>query len=198
MTDALENANQLIRSRRTLKQDNMDAERPVDPAILDAMLENANQAPTHGLTEPWRFRVFVSKESRQELAGALQRIYRETTPAGQQRPEKEAKLGNAPLLAPVVITIGMHRQDSGVIPEIEEVAAVACAVQNMHLTAAAIGLGAKWSSPPVCYTPEIAEFVGLRGGKDLCLGLFYLGWPKEGVSFPLSPRRPVSEKVEIL
>lgn len=197
LTIALNSASQFIRQRHTLKQDKMDATRAVEPEILEAMLENANHAPTHGLTEPWRFRVFVSEKSRRELADALRKIYRETTPPELRRPEKEAKLGAAPLLAPVVITIGMHRQDSGAIPENEEIAAVACAVQNMHLTAAAIGLGAKWSSPPVCYTQEMNALLGLRP-QDRCLGLFYIGWPKEGVTFPDSPRRPISEKVVIL
>jgi nitroreductase len=195
MTEALDAANRLIRQRRTLKQDRMDPLRPVDRAVLDAMFENANHAPTHGLTEPWRFRVYESEASRRELAENLQRIYRETTPEEKWRAEKVAKLGAAPLLAPVVVVICMVRQETGQIPEIEEIAAVACAVQNMHLTASAVGLGAKWSSPPVCYTRGMKAWLGLRA-EDKCLGLFYIGWPMEGVEWPqASPRRPIGEKV---
>ena len=37
-------------------------------------------------------------------------------------------------------------------------------------------------------------FLGL-GDKDACLGLFYLGWPKEGVPLPESRRSPMNDKV---
>ena len=190
---SLDAANALIRGRRTLRQALMDPDLPVPPEILAAMFENANQAPTHGLTEPWRFRVFAGG-ARNRLAARLMELYAETTPPTEFRPDKQAKLGETPLQAALVIAICLHRQDSGKIPEHEEIAAVACAVQNMHLTASAAGLGAKWSSPPVCFTPEMTAFLGLRP-QDRCLGLFYLGWPREGVGAPESPRHPVAEKV---
>ena len=190
----IEAVNHWIRGRRTWKPENMDAQREVPQALLDAMFENANWAPTHGLTEPWRFMVYRG-DARARLAAGLQKIYSDRTPPGEFRPDKHAKLGRTPQQAPVVILICMHRQSAGKIPEIEEVAAVACAVQNLHLTASAAGLGAKWSSPPICYDPAMNEFLGL-GAEDRCLGLFYIGWPKQGATTPVSPRRPASEKVE--
>jgi len=191
--NALDAVNALIRGRHTLKQALMDPEQPVPPVILQAMLENANRAPTHGLTEPWRFRLFAG-EARERLAAALGELYARTTPPGEFRADKQAKLVETPLQAPLVMAICLHRQDSGIIPEHEEIAAVACAVQNMHLTASAAGLGAKWSSPPVCSTAEMKAWLGLRP-QDRCLGLFYVGWPREGVVPPESPRRPVANKV---
>jgi nitroreductase len=194
MADRLEQANQWIRGRRTWKPDNMDAGREVPQALLDAMLENANWAPNHGLTEPWRFKVYRGA-AREGLAASLQKLYSDHTPTGDFRPDKHTKLGTTPLQAPVVIVICMRRQVGGKIPEIEEVAAVACAVHNMHLTASAAGLGAKWSSPPICYHAAMNELLGLEP-QDRCLGLFYVGWPKEGAAAPVSPRRPAAEKVE--
>ena len=192
----LEQTSRVIRERRTWKPEKMDGDREVPQELLDTMFENANWAPTHGLTEPWRFRVFRG-EARAGLAAKLQELYSDHMAEGDFRPEKHAKLGRTPLLAPVVIVISMERLPGGKIPEIEEVAAVACAVQNMHLTASAAGLAAKWSSPPICYQAAMGEFLGLsEGGK--CLGLFYVGWPKEGVVAPVSPRRPVGAKVEWL
>ncbi|MGI9242205.1 MAG: nitroreductase family protein [Verrucomicrobiales bacterium] len=191
---SIEAVNQWIRGRRTWKPENMDQQREVPQALLDAMFVNANWAPTHGLTEPWRFKLYRG-EARQILAERLQQLYSDHTPPGEFRPDKHTKLGSTPLQAPVVILICMHRQDSGKIPEIEELAAVACAVQNMHLTASAAGLGAKWSSPPICYHPAINAALGLAD-DDRCLGLFYVGWPAEGAAVPVSPRRPAEEKVE--
>ena len=183
---------QVIRNRRSVKPALLSS-RPVDHALVERLLDNANWAPTHGLTEPWRFRLFAGA-SRQGLANTLQTLYKEHTPAEGYRPEKFEKLGKNPLLAPVVIALGMHRDATGKIPEIEEIAAVACAVQNLHLSASIAGLGGFWSSPPIVYSEGMREFLGLDpGGK--CLGLFYLGWPEKSAVLPQSRRGLVSDKI---
>lgn len=185
-------ATALIRGRRSIKPGDMDPARPVDRALLTTLLENATWAPTHGLTEPWRFIVHTGN-ARAELAKALQAIYRRFTPEEAWREDKLAKLGAHPLVAPVVILVGMRCQPGGKIPETEEVAAVACAVQNLHLSASAAGLAGFWSTPPVIYHPEAAGALGFEEG-DRCLGVFYLGWPRPGASAPRSTRRPLEEK----
>ncbi|MBP85090.1 MAG: hypothetical protein CMO61_14710, partial [Verrucomicrobiales bacterium] len=63
-------ANALIRRRRTIKPKDM-SEKTIENALLAAILENANRAPTHGMTEPWRFFVFA-QEGRQRLADFMQ------------------------------------------------------------------------------------------------------------------------------
>lgn len=180
----------IIRERRSVKPALLRPD-PVPRETVELLLENANWAPTHGLTEPWRFHVFTGP-SREKLAKALQSIYQKHTPTELQRPEKLEKLGKNPLLAPVVITISMHPDPTGKIPEQEEIAAVACAVQNMHLTASALGLGGFWSSPPLVYTEDMRTFLTLPEG-DRCLGLFYLGWPQDGVVLE-SRRGPIAQK----
>lgn len=180
---------EVIRQRRTIKPAQMRPD-PVAPEMVELILENGTWAPTHGLTEPWRFIVFQG-ESRKGLAETLQALYEKHTPEEGFRPEKLAKLGKNPLLAPVVIAIGMHRDPSGKIPEIEEIAAVACAVQNIHLTAAALGLAGFWSSPAIVYTEEMRQFLQLGPGSK-CLGLFYLGWPQDGLALE-GRRRPVGQ-----
>ena len=186
-------ANGLIRRRRTIKPAEM-SDQAVDTAILGNILENANWAPTHGMTEPWRFKIFEGA-ARERLAEALQRIYKEVIPEKEFREDKYEKLGKSPLQAPVVILVCMKRQEIEKIPEIEEIEAVACAVQNMHLTASAVGLAAFWSSPPIVYSEPMRRFLEL-GPKDKCLGLFYLGWPKDEDEWPTGQRRPIQEKLE--
>lgn len=184
----------IIRNRRTVKPAVMDPQLEVPRELIDELFENANWAPTHGFTEPWRFKVFTG-DTRNALASSLQALYTEHTPVDQFREDKLDKLGRNPLLAPVVIAICMRRGDNPKIPVIEEVEAVACAVQNMHLTASAAGLGAFWSSPPVLDTVGMRDFLSLRE-EDCCLGLFYLGWLKEGERWPESSRQPTVDKVE--
>ncbi len=185
-------ANALIRRRRTIKPQDM-SERPVENRHLAAILENGNWAPTHGLTEPWRFFVFV-EEGRERLAAFCQSLYRRLTPEAEFRQDKLDKLATLPLLAPVVIAVAMQRQRSEKIPEIEEIEAVACAIHNMHLTASALGMAAFWSTPPLIYTDDMRKWLRLEDPRDKCLGLFYLGWPKSE-DWPESRRGDLSEKV---
>ena len=181
---------ELIRHRRTIKPKFM-SDRPIDEAIVQEILENANWAPTHGLTEPWRFAVF-SGDARLRIAEFLANTYQAITPSEQFRKNKYEGMRVNATLAQVVIAIGMKRQPSQKISELDEMQAVACAVQNMHLTAAAHGLGAFWSTNPAAISDQMRQFVGLDE-QDRSLGLFYLGYPTG--DWPTSARAPIEQKV---
>jgi nitroreductase len=183
----------VIRNRRSLKPADMDPERQVPEDLVWRLLENGTWAPAHGLTEPWRFHVFTGS-ARARLAEALPKIYQEVTPAAEVREDKLAKLGQNPLLAPVVIACCVEKRGGEKIPFLEEVEAVACALQNVMLSATAAGLGSFWSSPPVLGSAAFGKWLG-QGEADLCVGLLYLGWAKEGRAAVAMPRRPVAEKV---
>jgi len=182
----------LIRHRRSIKPVDMDSSRGVERALLTQVLEDATWAPTHGLTEPWRFIVHQGA-ARQRLAEAMQRVYRETTSANEFREDKMKKMGENPLLSPVVIACVMERRGGAKIPEVEEIEAVACALQNLQLSATAAGLGCYWSSPPLLSTREFSEYLQI-GAEDRCVGLIYLGWPRAGLNWPKSVRQPVEAK----
>ncbi len=182
----------LIRHRRSIKPVDMDATRTVERALLTQVLEDATWAPTHGLTEPWKF-VMHQGAARQRLAEAMQQIYRETTPANEFREDKMKKMGENPLLAAVVIACVMERRGGAKIPEVEEIEAVACALQNLMLSATAAGLGCYWSTPPLLGTKQFAEWLQI-GAEDRCVGLIYLGWPRAGLNWPRSVRQPVESK----
>lgn len=182
----------LIRHRRSIKPVDMDAARTVDRALLTQVLEDATWAPNHGMTEPWKF-VVHQGHGRQRLAEAMQAVYRTTTPPQEFREDKMKKMGENPLLAPVVIACVMERRGGAKIPEMEEIEAVACALQNLQLSATAAGLGCYWSSPPVLGTAEFAAWLEL-GTEDRCVGLIYLGWPRAGLRWPQSVRQPVESK----
>lgn len=183
--------NRLIQSRRSVYTNLFSGER-VDDAIVAQMLENANWAPTHALTEPWRFRVFT-QGGLQELANFQSQLYRQkSSTEGSFSETTFQKLQEKPLQCSHIISIGMERCANERIPEIEEVEAVACAVQNMYLTATAYGVGCYWGSGGVTYYPEAKEFFGL-GLKDRLLGFLYIGIPKK---WPEGKRNPIESKVE--
>jgi len=185
-------ANALLRRRRTIKPKDM-SDRPVEERHLAAILENANWAPTHGQTEPWRFFVFT-ESGRERLADFCQSLYRRLTPEEAFREDKFEKLRSQPLGSPVTIAVAMKRQEIEKIPEVEEIEAVACAVHNMHLTASALGMAAFWSTPPLVYTDEMRTWLGLSDPRDRCLGFFHLGWPASE-TWPDGKRGDIGTKV---
>lgn len=153
------------------------------------ILENANWAPNHRKTEPWRFKVMTG-EWLKKLSEFLGDFYKTHTPEDQFSEKKYEKTLKKPLQCAAVIAICMHRDPSESVPEWEELAAVACAVQNMWLTASANGIGAYWSTPKSIHA--IDSFLGLKTGEK-CLGFFYMG-NYEGPELP-GKRNPVEEKV---
>jgi nitroreductase len=185
-----ETLSSLIRHRRTIKPEQY-LDREVDESIVQQILENANWAPTHGLTEPWRFVVFTGR-ARHRFAEFLAETYKTITPTQDFKPNKHQAMRTNALHAPVVIAIGMKRQECEKIPELDEIQAVACAVQNMCLTAAAYGLGAFWSTNSAAVSDAMRDFLGL-GPKDRSLGLLYLGYP--ACPWPSGKRGPVVEKI---
>lgn len=188
----LSEINELIRERRTIYPEQFSS-RKVHREQIEVILNNAQWAPTHGNTQPWRFKVFMGEEHRQDLSQFLGKTYQEVVPKEQQKDQKLAKLMRRPMITSVVIAVCMERQPEEKILEMEEIEAVACAIQNMHLTCTAYGLGGFWSTPKLIYTPQMNEYLGL-GGKDKCLGLFYVGYPE--IEWPKAHRRPLDYTTE--
>ena len=89
----------LIRRRRAIFPKFYVAGKPVERALIEQLLENANWAPTHRLTEPWRFRVFHSEESRRSLGAYMSDFYQKNTSPEQFSEEKMKKNGETPLLS---------------------------------------------------------------------------------------------------
>ena len=176
----------IIRSRRTIKPHNY-SDKTVRKEFIEEIIENANWAPSHGRTYPWRFFIH-SLEARESLADTLGTIYREITSKEGFRENKLAGLRQNILNAPVTISIALERDKTGKITEIDELMAVACAVQNMHLTATAFGLGGFWSTNIAATSDLYREHLGLSDG-DKALGLFFIGYPR---SWPDADRGPIS------
>ena len=182
----------IIEKRRTVKPHSYNGE-AIDNETVEKILESANWAPNHGRTEPWRFKVYCG-QGKNKLLELMKRLYTETTPQDKFNPSKIDKMEVNCRLSSHIFVIMMKRQEIERIPEIEEVEAVACAVQNLALTATAYNVAGYWSSGGITYQCETKKEFGL-GEKDLILGFYYLGltdenWP-QGKCFT-----PISEKTE--
>jgi nitroreductase len=182
----LSEVNELIRSRRTIYPEQF-SDRKVHREQIELMLNNAIWAPTHGNTQPWRFKIFM-EGGLQKLSDFLSKTYLEITPEDKQNDMKLAKMIKRPMLSSAVIVVWMERQETEKIKEIEEIEAVACAIQNIHLTCTAYGIGGFWSTPALIYHERMNEFLNIKA-KDKCLGLFYLGYP--AVEWPKGQRKPL-------
>lgn len=182
--------NHLIATRRTVFPEQYDPDTPVADEVIEQMLTNANWAPNHGQTEPWRFRVYTGNGLR-TLADNMERIIKGHS--AEYKPEKLGKLLNRIGRASHVIAIMMKRDPYRKIRQIEEIEAVACAVQNMHLTAAAYGVGAFWSTGGATYISETKDHLGLEAEDEL-LGFFFIGTPAGNL--PKGRRKPIADKVE--
>ena len=176
----------LIKDRRTIYPENYTT-RVVQKDIIEKLLTCAIWAPTHGKTQPWRFTVFQDN-GRLELSDQLAEAYKKNYRDADFNELKFNKLKNRPLLSTAIIGICMKRDQSNKIPEIEEIEAVACAVQNLLLTATAYGLGSFWSTPKILESSHMRNYFQL-GEDDKCLGLIYLGYTKE--KWPNGQRKPI-------
>jgi nitroreductase len=185
-----ERVNELMRNRRSVFQNQYTGEK-VDDSIVKQMLENANWAPTHKLTEPWRFVVFTG-DGLNKLAVLQSDLYKKLTTAdGSYKEERFQNLLTKPMLSSHIIAVGMKRDEKKSVPEVEEIGAVFCAVENMYLTAAAYGIGGYLSTGGITYFEEAKELFGL-GKEDKLLGFFHVGHVKN--TLPDGRRRPLEEK----
>jgi nitroreductase len=78
-----------------------------------------------------------------------------------------------PKKAAAVIAICMQRDPQERVPEWEEIAATAMAVQNMWLCCTELGIGCYWSSPGLIAYMD--EFFDMEPGEN-CLGFLYMGY----------------------
>ncbi len=187
----LSEINEVIRNRRSIYPEQF-SDRKVHKEQIETLLTNATWAPNHGMTQPWRFKVFID-DGLETLSEFQSSLYRSMTSDEDFNEMKFQKLKNRPLKSSAVIAICMKRQEREKIPEIEEIEAVACSVQNMYLTATAYGLAVYWSTGGPTYRSETKEFLGL-GDKDRCLGFFYIGYP--GIDWPQGQRKPIEYVTE--
>ena len=183
----------VIRDRRTILPKDYSS-RQVLREVIDQVLANGTWAPNHGMTQPWRFVVFTGA-ARERLSAFLGAEYKRITPTERFLQRKHDSLLQRPLQSSVVVALGLAPDPNGKIPLHEEQFAVACAVQNMHLTCTAHGLGAFWSTGAVLTGEAMVQVLGL-GPQGRCLGLFYMGYP--AIDWPKGYRKPLPDVVTYL
>jgi nitroreductase len=183
--------NELVKNRRAIFTKSYN-KKPIAREIVTQVLENAHWAPTHKLTEPWRFKVLRGKALK-EFSAFLAKDYVKHTPLAKQSDLGMKKFAENPLNANTVILLCVQRDPETRVPEWEELAATAAAVQNMWLTCTAYNIGAYWSTPGVMN--RMSDFIQLAHGEK-CIGIFYMG--NTDLPQQAGKRTPVEDKIEWL
>jgi len=176
----------LIQNRRSIFPTQY-IDKPIAKEEIVKILEAANWAPNHRQTEPWRFKV-IQGAKKVALGEFLSNTYIDITPKPKQI--KAKKLIENPNRAGAIIAICMQRDPLESVPEWEEIAATAMAVQNMWLCCTELGIGCYWSSPALI--KYMQEFLPMNEGEK-CLGFFYMGY-YDG-ELPEGKRKPSADKV---
>ena len=168
------NIHEAIQTRRSvplLKDTTLPTE------LIEQIIEAGSYAPNHFRTEPWRFFVLLG-DGRKKLGDVFGEITKSELDdlESEVSQKKIERSQNNPLRSPVIIAVGVEPSDRNNVILKEEFAAVNAGIQNMLLTAHALGLGAIWRTGAICYNPKVTEFFGLSEHGEI-IAFIYLGFP---------------------
>lgn len=156
---------------------------------IEKLLEAGVRAPTHHLTQPWRF-VVLAGDARQGLGDAWAAA--EVRVGGKDPDSVRAK----PLRAPVIITVVAHpKSHLPKVVDIEEHHAIGALMQNILLAAHSEGLGAMIRTGKCGEFDEVKSFLGVEPDEYIA-GFIYVGFPDPAHDRPPTRRNPVGEITE--
>ncbi|MFF7231771.1 nitroreductase family protein [Streptomyces sioyaensis] len=138
---------------------------------LAVLMSCAQAAPDHGRLQPWRLDP-VTGHRRRRIGDALARAALDQQP--DMEPVAVDRMRAKPLRAPLLISVISRAVRHPRIPEWEQLASAACAVQNVTLAAHALGYGAIWRTGPYLQHPKLREAADLETHETL-RGWVYVG-----------------------
>ena len=159
---------------------------PIDPELLARLLHAAHLAPSVGFMQPWRFvrisdpglRATIHQMVDQERVNTAQALHEREDEFMRLKVEGIRECGE------LLVVALMDRREEHVfgrrtLPEMD-LASVACAIQNIWLTARAEGIGMGWVS---LFDPEqLGRLLDMPAGAKpvaiLCLGHVEAFYPK--------------------
>jgi coenzyme F420-0:L-glutamate ligase/coenzyme F420-1:gamma-L-glutamate ligase len=191
----------LVKGRRSVRR---YQDRPVDPDIVEGLLEAGVWAPSAHNRQPWRFAVVTDNDAKQALASKMGDLLRNARLAdGDETEAVEADVQRSHAritTAPLVIVAFLTMEDMETYPDparskaeqLMAVQGVAMAVNNILLAAQARGLGACWMCAPVFCSEAVVEAVGAPPHWQ-AQALLTIGYPASGGK--PARRRPLSDVV---
>ena len=129
------------------------------PLQLNALMEAAAAAPDHCELTPWRF--IMIPETRRPVLGEVFRaalLERDSEASLLQQMETREKARNAPCVLLAIVDLAPKHK---LVPDVERVLSLGCAIQNMLLTARAMGYGSGLSSGKALESASLRRAFGL-------------------------------------
>ncbi len=173
MENRYEHLASVIKSRRTTKPSDLNGKLIPDEQIMQ-LLTLADWAPSHGLTEPWRFIVYPSNKVK-DFCAAHAALYKEHTSNDLFSTAVYEKLIHQGDTASHIIVCIMQRGSKPKIPVVEEIAATAAAIEHILLGAESLGISTIWSTGGMTHHPSMKSLFSLRD-EDLMMGVIYCGY----------------------
>lgn len=190
--NTFETLQSIIQFRRSTKPSDMNG-KIIPKEIVEHLLELADWAPTHGQTEPWRFIVFEGT-AKNEFCLQHAELYKTNTDPDKFQQVKYDKLLHQGDLVSHSIVVYMKRTQGHTIPVLEEISAVAAAIQNMLLGAAAQGISALWGTGGMTHHPALKKYFSLDK-DDVIMAILHLGY-SDNITAQGSRKVPMEEKVK--
>lgn len=181
----------VIKNRRTTKPSDLNGQLIPDEQIMQ-LLELADWAPSHGLTEPWRFIVYPSDKVK-DFCTAHASLYKEHTNHELFSTAVYEKLAHQGDTASHIIVCIMQRGHKPKIPVLEEIAATSAAIEHILLGAESLGISTIWSTGGMAHHPSMKALFSLNE-EDIIMGVIYCGYStieKQG-----KRTIPITEKVK--
>jgi nitroreductase len=193
-------ADRLLTTTRSVRK-RFDLERPVDPALVLECVDIAQQAPTGGNCQGWRF-VVVTDEAIRKRLGELYRLgaggyleeRREAAKDAQTRRVYESAVYLAENLERVpvhVIPCIYGRPDGDLSSTAGLFGSILPATWSFMLAARSRGLGTVWTTLHLNHAAAAAELLGIPE-RVTQVGLIPVGH-YTGTDFKPVPRRPAAE-----
>lgn len=189
----------LVKGRRSVRR---YQDGPIEPEIVEGLLEAGVWAPSAHNRQPWRFAVLTDNDAKQTLASKMGELLRRARLAdGDDSGAVEADVQRSHAritTAPLVIAAFLTMEDMDTYPDpvrsnaehLMAVQGVAMAVNNILLAAQARGLGACWMCAPLFCSEAVVEAVGAPPHWQ-AQALLTIGYPASGGK--PARRRPLSD-----
>ncbi len=179
----------LIETRRSI-QPHLYNGQPITVEEITSILESAAFAPTHKMTQPWRFSLYQKSafpDFKERLIHAMDKA------AMTDIDTKVEKIFSKVQDSEFILLLGIHINPAANLPEWEEFSAFAMSVQNMWLTANSLNIGTYWSSPGFLINSGID--LGFEE-ETQCLGIMYFGKIDEDIALTQKNRNHLNQYVK--
>ncbi len=200
LSQPLPDFGRLVQGRRSIRRYQA---RPIDPRLLETLLEAAIWAPSAHNRQPWRFCVVTSDAAKQALSVRMAEHWRADLGGDGADPaliERRVAISHARMTgAAALVLAAVSMIDMDVYPDQRRsqaewtmaVQSTALACQNLLLAAHQAGLGACWMCAPL-FVPELVRNVLQLPLDWQPQALITLGYPAEEKT---KERAPLASRV---